>query len=126
MSEENTEYVTEEPKRVALSREQVLAANDLPTEWVEVPEWGGSIQIRALTVREVESIMRLATNKKGAVNTTQSSMLMFVRAVVEPKFTDMDIDDLKGKSALVFRIVKEINRLSGITDEAVEEAEKNS
>lgn len=125
MSEEKEIYQVDEPKRVILSREAVLTADDLLTEWVEVPEWGGSIQIRALTVREVEHIMRLSTNKKGAVNTTQSSMLMFVRAVVEPKFTDMDIDDLKGKSALVFRIVKDINRLSGITDDAVELAEKN-
>lgn len=125
MSEEKEIYQVDEPKRVILSREAVLTADDLPTEWVEVPEWGGSLQIRALTVREVENIMRLSTNKKGAVNTTQSSLLMFVRAVVEPKFTDMDIDDLKGKSALVFRIVKDINRLSGITDDAVELAEKN-
>jgi len=125
VSEEKEIYQVDEPKRVILSREAVLTADDLLTEWVEVPEWGGSIQIRALTVREVEHIMRLATNKKGAVNTTQSSLLMFVRAVVEPKFTDMDIDDLKGKSALVFRIVKDINRLSGITDDAVELAEKN-
>lgn len=125
MSEEKAIYQVDEPKRVILSREAVLTADDLLTEWVEVPEWGGSLQIRALTVREVENIMRLSTNKKGAVNTTQSSLLMFVRAVVEPKFTDMDIDDLKGKSALVFRIVKDINRLSGITDDAVELAEKN-
>ena len=33
---------------MALTREQILEADDLPTESLDVPEWGGEVLIRAL------------------------------------------------------------------------------
>ena len=39
-----------------LSREVVLAAQDLKTEDVEVPEWGGTLLVRELTVSEFEHL----------------------------------------------------------------------
>jgi hypothetical protein len=33
---------------MALTREQILAADDLPREEVQVPEWGGSVWVRVL------------------------------------------------------------------------------
>lgn len=118
--------VVNQPKR--LTREHILEANDIRTETVQVPEWGGEIVIRGLTLREVDSIINLST-RRGKLDVFQSAVLTFIRGVVEPKFTDMDGDDLKKKSALVLRIVKEINRLSGITaedgEDPVELAEKN-
>lgn len=35
-----------------LSRDQILSASDLPTEEVPVPEWGGSVFVRTLTIGE--------------------------------------------------------------------------
>lgn len=35
-----------------LSRDAILAASDLPTETVPVPEWGGDVIVRALTGAE--------------------------------------------------------------------------
>ena len=32
-----------------LTRDQILQANDLVTETVEVPEWGGSVFVKSLT-----------------------------------------------------------------------------
>ena len=123
VTNEEVEYgIVEQPQ--TLSREAILAANDCLMEWVDVPTWGGRIQVRGLTVREIDSIMRLSTHK-NVVNTTQSAVLMFVRACVQPKFTDLDVDDLKGKSGVVFQVVKVISRLSGIGAEAAEEMEKN-
>lgn len=123
MSEEKAEY--DVPKSVTLTREQVMDVNDIQIETLDVPEWGGSIKIRGLSVGEVSHIVRLST-RKGVMDTMQSAMYTFIRGVVEPKFADIDIDDLKKKSALVLRIVKDINRLSGIsTDEdVVDEMEK--
>src|SRR3989304_4330704 len=35
-----------------LTRDEILNANDLAREQVEVPEWGGAVLVRALTGRE--------------------------------------------------------------------------
>ena len=35
-----------------LNREQILAANDVKTRIVDVPEWGGSVIVRGLTSLE--------------------------------------------------------------------------
>ena len=38
-----------------LSRDEILAASDLTKELVEVPEWGGSVYVRAMTGTERDS-----------------------------------------------------------------------
>ncbi len=125
MYDDENEMASASPKpRVSLTREQVLAADDLRTEWVDVPEWGGALKVRGLSVAEVNHIVNLST-RKGKLETMQSALFTFVRGVVEPHFDDADIDDLKKKSAVVLRVVKEINRVSGITDTALDDAEKN-
>jgi hypothetical protein len=35
-----------------LSRDQILAADDIAFEAVEVPEWGGTVRVKALTIPE--------------------------------------------------------------------------
>lgn len=110
------------------SREQILAAADIQTAVVSVPEWGCALKVRGLTLGEVNAITNLATRRDGKLNVLAGSIWTFIRGVVEPKFTDEDFDALKAKSAVVLRVVKEINRLSGITpnaDEALDDAEKN-
>ena len=37
---------------MVLSKEQILQADDLKTETVEVPEWGGDVLLRELRGRE--------------------------------------------------------------------------
>ncbi len=32
-----------------LTREQILQSDDLPRETVQVPEWGGEVQVRTMT-----------------------------------------------------------------------------
>ena len=110
-----------------LTREQILAANDLGTDVVHVPEWGGDLQVRGLTLGEVNHIVALST-KNGAHDNLLGAIYTFVRGVQEPKFTDLDVDDLKKKSAVVLRVVKRINELSGMTETGkpdTEGAEKN-
>ena len=35
-----------------LSKSAILCANDLQTEDVDVPEWGGTVRVRSFTGRE--------------------------------------------------------------------------
>ena len=39
-----------------LSKAAILAADDLPTIDIAVPEWGGSVRIRALTAGQREEL----------------------------------------------------------------------
>ena len=110
-----------------LTRDAVLSANDLQTDMVDVPEWGGAVQVRGLTLSEVNNVVQLAT-KKGATNTLDSAIWTFIRGCVQPQFTDMDFDELKKKNAVLLRVVKRINELSGMTESggaAIADAEKN-
>ena len=110
-----------------LSREAILEAQDLKTETVEIPEWGGAVLVRGLTVGEVSRIVNMATPKGGTLNVLNSAVWTFIAGVVDPKFTEEDFDALKKKSAAILRAVKVINRLSGINEDAdsVADAEKN-
>lgn len=124
--DDELEYgIVEQPHM--LTREEILASKDVETtEIVPIPEWGGAVKVRGLSLNEVSKIVSLST-RKGQLDQIGSAVLTFVRGVVEPKFTDMDFDDLKKKNAVIMRAVKAINRLSGMTDEVMsqDDREKN-
>lgn len=52
-----------------LTKADIFAAQDLPTRDVEVPEWGGTVRIRALTVAQMEGLQAefMAAQKDGLV-----------------------------------------------------------
>lgn len=51
-----------------LTKDEILARrSSLPTEEVDIPEWGGSVRIRLLTLREVEDIMRIFRSDAGGI-----------------------------------------------------------
>jgi hypothetical protein len=91
-----------------LSVEQILAANDLPSEIVDVPEWGGKVRIQGLSRASYDAIAKAAevtvpATGPGQQATTRRdddkfSDLLFVACVVEPKFTTEHIPALRGKS----------------------------
>jgi hypothetical protein len=91
-----------------LSVEQILAANDLPSEIVDVPEWGGRVKIQGLSRASYDAIAKAAevtvpATGPGQQATTRRdddkfSDLLFVACVVEPKFTTEHIPALRGKS----------------------------
>ena len=39
-----------------LTKEAILAADDLPREKVDVPEWGGEVYVRALTGAQMQPV----------------------------------------------------------------------
>lgn len=111
-----------------LSRAAIDAAsNDVTTEDVEVPEWGGTVRVRRLTVDEIVGIMLRAAN---AENGNRSSLLFYVVSCAavdesgEPLWpTEADVRALRGKRSLtvVQRLFEATMRLNNMT----EDAEKN-
>lgn len=126
---------------MTLSRDQILAANDLEVREVDVPEWGGTVKVRPLNGAERDRFeaslrkeRRRADGKEGTevvANTDNMRAKLVARAVVDDDgkrvFTDADINALGEKSALVLdRLFDVVSDLSGLSDTAAEEAEKNS
>ena len=109
---------------VMLTREQIAAADDRPERVVEVPEWGGAIRIKALSLRAWQDAMDEATNGNGKIDERKASVLTLMGAIVEPQLEAADIELLRSKSTTVVgRLMGEIASLSGIDEETLKEAE---
>lgn len=105
-----------------LSAAAILDADDLARDVVDVPEWGGAVHVRELSLGER---MKLAELAQGSPDTV-ACWLIAVAAVTsagEPLFDPADVDataeKLKRKQAApINRISSAIMRLSGFGGDA--------
>jgi hypothetical protein len=112
-----------------LSREAIFAAKDLDTVEVEVPEWHGTVMIRGLTGRErddFEASMMERRGKHMVPNVANVRAKLIVKCVIDESgkrvFTDQDANEMgEHSAAAVNRIYEAASKLSGLTDEDVEE-----
>lgn len=119
-----------------LTRDEILEAQDLPFEDVNVPEWGGTVRIAGLTAKASTefSTQMISMDAKGQVKAVKLSdnfmSDLLAKTIVDenfkPVFRKEDIEALGEKSAkVVSRLTDVAMRLSGLGEEAAESAEKN-
>lgn len=113
-----------------LTKEQILAALDLTTEEVQVPEWGGSIFVRSMTGLERDTFGASLRKADGTVDLANYRAKLLVQCVVDeaskPLFTADDLIALGGKSsAALDRVFAVAERLNSMTPTASEDATKN-
>lgn len=124
-------------KERALTAKQILEADDLIRERVEVPEWGGYVIVRTMTGGEKDRFqMATLTQHKGEIQTDLKKMKHFrCRAVAltviddkgERLFTEHQVEKLAKKSAKALDRVYEVAaQLNGLAEGAAKEIEKNS
>lgn len=117
-----------------LSRDQILKADDLAIEQVEVPEWGGTVLVRGLTGEErdmYEQSLVEGRGKNAQMNLRNARAKLVVLCVVDeagkPLFQRADVAVLGRKSAAALdRIFEAAKRLSGLSDSDVDELLGNS
>ena len=117
-----------------LSRGTILEVPDIKTERVEIPEWGGAVFVRGLTGAQRDrveaSMVKLRKGKQELTLENLRAHLAVLSVVDEqgcPMFDQADIEALGNKScAALQRIWDVARRLSGLSDEDVEELTKNS
>jgi ribosomal protein L12E/L44/L45/RPP1/RPP2 len=117
-----------------LTKSAILAANDLKTEDVEVPEWGGTVRVRSFTGRErdaFEASMVQGDGKDRRVDLTNMRARLVGLTVIDEAgqriFTDEEIDLLGAKAgAALDRVFAVAQKLNGLSGEDVEELTKNS
>lgn len=112
---------------IAQNKHQIFSQSDLKTDVVEMPDWGVSIRIRCMSVRE-----QLLFTADMDNNDDDLSFKMIVTCCINEKgeqlFTDPenDIPALKGKSPdNIFKLTKAILKLNKFNAGAMEEDIKN-
>lgn len=116
-----------------LTRDEILKALDLPTEELEVPEWGGSVLVRGMTGTERDAFeVEIVSmhGKKAELQRENIRAKLVARCIVDDEgkrvFTDADVEKLGQKSASALdRVFEVAQRLSGLTKGDVEALEKN-
>lgn len=105
----------------------ILGLSTENTRWVDVPEWNSKVKIKALTKAEQIKLRRESTERGGVVNETKLEMNLLVYALVEPRLTFAQVDELyaKADSKALSRITAAALILSGLTERYVEQAEED-
>lgn len=120
----------------SLTAEDILAPRAWPSEVVEVPEWGGSVTVRALSATELDAFNASIVRTKGnnvEINRNNYRAKLAARCIVNgdgktPMFKDESQIIALGMqpASALDRILEAVNRLNGTTEEEQEELIKNS
>lgn len=114
-----------------LTRDQILDAQDLQTEDVKVPEWGGTVRVKGLSGTERDKLESGIVGKKGTqVNLENFRARLASAAIVDDQgerlFNDAYVKRLGEKNAGALQRVCDVaQRLSAISDADVEELAGN-
>ena len=114
-----------------LTKDDILAADDITTELVSVPEWGGDVYVKMLTGRERDQLEGSIITGPGERNFDNLRAKLIALSVVDAEgkrlFQFEEAKLLGDKSANVLdRLFAVAQRLSGITAKDVAEIAKKS
>lgn len=115
-----------------LNRREILAAKDFRLEPVDVPEWGGRVYVRTMTGQErdafEDTVIKIRDPKTGIPKTIKGLKTLLVALTAcdskgKRLFAgDGDEKKLAQKSgAAIERIFEVAQKMSHITDEAIQE-----
>ena len=120
---------------MTLTKDQILEANDLKTQSVEVPEWGGSVLVRTMSGTDRDafeaSMITLSPDGTRKPNMTNMRAKLVALTVVDDAanrlFDASDVDRLALKSASALeRVFEAAQRINGLGVDAQDDIAKNS
>lgn len=107
-----------------LTRDEILSAQDLPTEDVDVPEWCGVVRVRGLSGTARDEYEAARFDRIPNLRAKFAS-LCIVDEHSAPLFTDVDVVRLGQKSAQALeRVITAGVRLAGLTDDPGKDSEE--
>jgi hypothetical protein len=115
---------------MTLTRDQILAADDLRREAVDVPEWGGKVMVSAFTGKCRDAFEESITTDTGKPNLVNMRAKLAAMCIVDekgkPLFTTADVEALGAKSSNALdRVVTVAQRLNRLGDSQLEELRGN-
>src|SRR5215472_16588203 len=116
-----------------LSKDAILAKDDLPVEELFVPEWNDTVRVRALSGRDRDELeMSMLVERDGEMvrDAANGRAKIAVRALVDESgnriFANGDANELGKKSgAALDRIMDVAARLSKLGEEQIKETAEN-
>ncbi|HSW63539.1 MAG TPA: hypothetical protein VLH56_09560 [Dissulfurispiraceae bacterium] len=107
------------PKKY-LSIENILAASDMETKEVDVPEWGGSVKVKGMSKREQQMLRKQTISPlTGQVDPDRMESLMLAHCLADPVITTEQAEQLMHKSAAaVDKVLNAIMDVTGLSDAA--------
>ena len=119
-----------------LSRDEILGADDLAREEVQVPEWHGAVFVRVMTGQERDYLDAASLNDQGDVKSVQERLANYRGRLVAltacqadgaSLFVLADAEALGKKAARALdRLVEVAQRINAMTTEEVTLLTKNS
>jgi len=114
---------------MSLTKEQILAADDLGMLEVKVPEWGGTVFIRVMTCGERDAYENDWNLHKGKGYENFRTKFL-AKCLCDSKgqrlFSDAEVEQFAKKSAKVMsRVWAKAMQHNALTDKDVEELAKN-
>ena len=114
---------------MALTKDQILQADDKRKVEVDVAEWGGKVWLRTMTGAERDSFEQLFSgDSKSNLHNVRAKLLSRVLCDEDGKrlFSDGEVNTLGERSGMVLdRLFDQARELNGMGDAAVENAAKN-
>lgn len=116
-----------------LSKDQILNADDLKFEDIDVPEWGGSVRISVMSASDRDSYEASTfkmVGKEVKPDMTNARAKLVSRCAIDEDgkllFTTAEVEKLGKKSASALdRLVNAARRINGMGEESIEDAVKN-
>lgn len=117
-----------------LTKDAIIQSVDYVVEEVEVAKWGGTVRLRSLTGKgrdEFEAAVTKSSTTPGQVDIRGLKALLLTMTIVDENdvlvFTKEDVDVINEKASDVIEILWEVvQKMNGIGEEGLQEAEKNS
>jgi len=112
-----------------LNKESIINAVDIKAIEVDVPEWGGNVLVKPLSVGDRDEFTAWVTDNEGKINARDFMTKLVLISLVDKSsnrlFTNDELSVLSKKSAKVIeRLFKQIQEVSGLGEEALQEAKK--
>lgn len=113
---------------MSLNKEQIFACQDVVTESVSMPEWGGDVKIKTMSIGDQIEFERLNKKSKDSSNIVCNTLLFCcIDDNGDRLFTEADLKVLEKKS---FRAIEKLFRacldLNAIRSDSLEKEAKNS
>ena len=127
----STKVTTKESTKPSpLTLEQITAIDDRAPIDVPVPAWGGSVQIRALTLQQINECNKRAVNpaRGGEIHTEKRNGWYLVEGLVSPTIT-IDVAEAwltERAAGPVAEILGSILDHSGLTERAKDAAKSDA
>lgn len=113
-------------------RDRILTSDDIPTELVEVPLWGVTIEVRGMTGSDRAQMLEAAMTPEGGVNLQAFYPEIVIACAYDPEtgervFASGDRDVLMSKSGKAIDTIATVGlRLSGMTEDTKKDMGKDS